>query len=182
MRPCDKDGVYLQPGTQPTQPHPTLNTDWSPFDSRAEFQLAEFVFTKAEMSAAKTDEPSDIWAVTAAKHGEDPPFANHQSLHDKVDSIYLGHVPWQSFTCSYHGELPHVANPPDWMKETYEVWFRDPRQVVHNILANTDFDGEFDYSPFQEFEDGQRQWSDFMSGNWSWDQAVSLTPLPITYV
>jgi len=127
------------------------------------------------MPAAKVDELMDIWAATVAKHHEDPPFTDHQSLYAKIDSISLGHVPWQSFTCSYQGELPQVTNPPDWMKKRYDVWFRDPQQVIHNILSNPDFDGKFDYSPFQEFQDGKRQWCDFMSGDWSWNQATSST-------
>lgn len=171
--PCDEDGIDLQPGAQPTQPHPISNNDWLPFNSRAEFQLAEFLFTKSEMSAGKVDELMDIWAATVARHGEDPPFTNHRHLQAKIDSISLGHVPWQSFTCSYQGELPQITNPPDWMKKKHNVWFRDPRQVVHNILSNPDFNGQIDYIPFQEFGDGKRQWSDFMSGDWPWKQAVS---------
>jgi hypothetical protein len=62
------------------------------------------------------------------------------------------------------------------MKE-YEVWFRDPRTVVHNMLANPDFNDEFDYAPFRQFdEDGRREFKDYMSAGHSWKLAVSFTP------
>jgi hypothetical protein len=40
-------------------------------------------------------------------------------------------------------------------------------------LGNRDFKTELDYSPKQVFgKNGKWQYSDFMSGNWVWDQAV----------
>ena len=38
------------------------------------------------------------------------------------------------------------------MEAEHEVWFRDPRLLVHNILANAEFNGEIDISPFQEYD------------------------------
>jgi hypothetical protein len=59
--------------------------------------------------------------------------------------------------------------------------------VVHEMLSNPDFKKEFDYAPYREYRGGKQRWSDFMSGNWSWRQAVSclhlirksLTHLPL---
>jgi hypothetical protein len=57
---------------------------------------------------------------------------------------------------------------------TDEVWFRDPRSLVRNLLSNPGFDKEFDYAPFQEYDHkGNHQFQDFMSGDWAWKQAVS---------
>jgi len=48
------------------------------------------------------------------------------------------------------------------------------KKTGRNQLANPDFDGEIDLVPKQEFGvDGERKYQDFMSGNWSWRQAVS---------
>lgn len=60
------------------------------------------------------------------------------------------------------------------MSDKQEVWFRDPREVVRNMLANPNFNGEFDYSPVREYDaKGNRVLKNFMSGNWVWKQAVS---------
>lgn len=59
------------------------------------------------------------------------------------------------------------------MLQEYEVWYRDPRMVIRNQLANPDFKDEIDYAPVQEFGiDGERRWKNFMSGNWAWSNAV----------
>ena len=58
----------------------------------------------------------------------------------------------------------------------HEVWFRNPRQVIKNILATTDFDGHIDYAAYREFSDNKRQYCNLMSGNWSWRQSVRAHP------
>ena len=60
------------------------------------------------------------------------------------------------------------------MKAEYDVWFQNPRVLVHNILSNPDFESGFDYAPFQERTvNGVHRFCDFMSANWPWNQAVS---------
>jgi hypothetical protein len=47
-----------------------------------------------------------------------------------------------------------------------DIWFRDPLTLVQNVLSNPNFKDEFDYAPFQEYdEDGNHWFQDFMSGN-----------------
>jgi hypothetical protein len=59
------------------------------------------------------------------------------------------------------------------MLAKYDVWFRDPKVVLQNQLQNSDFKDAFDYAPFQKFGDnGDREWKDFMSTNWGYQQAV----------
>jgi len=61
-----------------------------------------------------------------------------------------------------------------WMSDVYDVWYRDLRQVVHNLLGRTDIKDEMDFVPYREFDatNDQRHWEDFMSGDWAWDEAV----------
>jgi hypothetical protein len=55
---------------------------------------------------------------------------------------------------------------------SHNIWFRDPLQLVHNLLTNRDFENEFDYMLFQEFNAKKKQcWRDFMSGDWAWKEA-----------
>jgi len=123
------------------------------------------------MSKANTNELIEIWEDFATEFGGERPFRNAEDILNTIDAIDLGHVPWETFSLEYPGELPE-SNPPTWMTKEYRVWFRDPCKIIHAILANKDFDGEINYSPHQIFIDGKRKFSNFMSGNWAWRQAV----------
>lgn len=105
-------------------------------------------------------------------NSEAPPFNNATDLHETIDATELGEVPWQAFSVSYAGELPSASPTPAWMTAKYEVWFRDPLQVCENQLSNPDFATEMDWAPKRVFKKGKREYCDFMSGNWSWEEAV----------
>jgi hypothetical protein len=177
--PCDQYGYDLLPNAPP---HPTSNPspdDWSPYGDRVEFEFAEFIYRKTQMSATNIDTLLDLWAAKVYKHGDSPPFSDHNDLYETIDASPLGDVPWQSFTVNYTGERPEGGRIPPWMETEYEVWFRDPLTVVRNLLANPDFNGQFDYTPMREFTNtasgmpsDNRRFQNFFSGNWVWTQAV----------
>ena len=61
------------------------------------------------------------------------------------------------------------------MEAKHAIWFRDPHLLIRNILANADFNGEIDISPFQEYDaNDNHRYQIFMSGNWAWKQAVRV--------
>lgn len=64
------------------------------------------------------------------------PFVDVDDMLATIDSIELGDAPWESFECT-----PDASGPdsPPWMKETYEVWFRDADRMADNMIANPDF-------------------------------------------
>lgn len=165
--------MFLPPGTPPSPPVNRSDDDWMPFCDRVEFETAEFLFKDDQMSASKIDRLLNLWAATLAKHSDRPPFADHRDLYRTIDSSSLGDVKWDGFQVQYTGEKPDV-DVPSWMSSSYDVWFRDPREVIRNMLANPMFAGEMDYCPYREFSslNDERQWKDFMSGDWAWDQAV----------
>ncbi|KAG1717759.1 hypothetical protein EDD22DRAFT_983820 [Suillus occidentalis] len=117
-------------------------------------------------------------AATLAKHHDVPPFTDHKDLHNVIDATQLGDVPWQSFSVQYTGERPEVV--PPWMDDEFEVWYRDPHAMAHNILANPTFKDEIDYTPFREYDtvEDTRCWKDFMSGDWAWQQADTISKDP----
>jgi hypothetical protein len=146
--------------------------DWSPFGSRVEFETAEFLYARNQMSAGDIDTLLELWATTLLASDRTPPFNNHRDLYSTIDSARVGDVPWKSFSVRYDGQLPE--KPPSWMVTDFEVWYRDPREVINNMLANTDFVNEMDTTPFREYNsDGRRCYHNFMSGDWAWKQAVS---------
>ena len=156
----------------PTPPY-TLkpSDDWFPFASRAHFRFAEFTYKKTKISKANTNELIKIWEDLAGQYSGECPFQNVQDILSIIDMIDLGHVPWETFSLEYPGELPDF-NPPSWMTKEYHIWFHDPHKIIHTILTNKDFDGEIDYSPHQIFIDGKQKYSNLMSGDWAWRQAV----------
>lgn len=53
-RPCDKDGNYLLPFTQPLQAaNATADNPWAPFDNRLAFDFAKFHFAELQTSKIK---------------------------------------------------------------------------------------------------------------------------------
>jgi hypothetical protein len=126
------------------------------------------------MSASQIDTLLNLWAATLIKHGDAPPFSTHRDLHNTIDATPIGDVPWQNFFMTYSGEKP-AQNVPPWMDSTYDVWFRDPRLLVHNLLSNPDFDEEIEYVPYRDYtEENKRCWKNFFSGDWVWNQAVCV--------
>ncbi|KAG2355217.1 hypothetical protein BDR07DRAFT_1453834 [Suillus spraguei] len=167
-RPCAADGTFLPHGTPPTPAPLKAPDDWSPYRNRIEFELAEFAFKKCHMSARNLDFLCDLMAATLARHHDTPPFVDHKDLHNVIDATQLG-------------ERPEVV--PPWMDDEFEVWYRDPRAMAHNILANPDYKDEIDYVPFREYDasDSTRRWKDFMSGDWAWQQADTISKDPETH-
>ncbi|GJF00303.1 hypothetical protein PsYK624_165870 [Phanerochaete sordida] len=61
------------------------------------------------------------------------------------------------------------------MTAKYEVHFRDPHEVVRQLLDNPSFASGFDPAPHRDFDEHEeRVYSDFMSANWAWRQADEL--------
>ena len=130
-----------------------------------------------QMSMAQMDVLFYLWAATLHKYNDIPPFQNHSHLLHMIDKTPLGNVKWNRFAVEYTGEVPTTPNSPVWMQQQYEVWYWDPREVVHQLLGNPEFAKELDLRPYREFllEGDMQQYGDFMSGDWAWQQAVMLT-------
>src|SRR6266446_2911309 len=141
--PCDSLGNYLPPDAIPP-PHvlPENNgvaqNDWNPFDNRAQFEIADFLYRRNQMPGTQVDVLFDLWAASG-DNGTEPPFSSHNDLYETIDSIQLGDLPWISFTVKYNGPFPAGEEAPTWMITEYEVWCRDVRLLMRGQLANPDF-------------------------------------------
>ncbi|KAG1734437.1 uncharacterized protein EDB91DRAFT_1250958 [Suillus paluster] len=143
-RPCDENDVFLPPGTPPPPPVNYPADDWTPFHDCVEFEMAELLYIDNQMSATKINRLLNLWAAMLVKHNDQPPFADHQDLYCTIDSSALGEVKWENFQVQYSGEKPDV-NILSWMNNSFDVWFRDPWEVVCNMLANPTYADEIDY-------------------------------------
>ena len=171
--PCNEEGEYLLGGDREKPPPYSVRTsdDWTPFTGPTQFKMAEFLFCKTKMSASDIDTLMGLWE---AGHGGEQLFSDHEDLYNTIDSTDLGDLPWQKSSLHYKGALPS-GEVPEWMTAQYDIFYRDPREVVKNILDNPTFDGAFDYVPYQDFDhNGDRRYENLMSGDWAFKQAVSL--------
>ena len=171
--PCDKDGNYLPEGTPPPPWDYPASDDFFPYDDRASFELADLLYRRNQMPASQINDLLQIWAATQHPD-EELPFINKQHIYDTIDATILGDVPWQSFSVEFNGdvsELDHEGAP--WKLKSYDVWFRNPRLILHNQLGNRDFAGEIDLCAKRVYDDKNKRWyQNFMSGNWPWRQSV----------
>ena len=168
------------PGEQlhPSPPIDADPTDWGVFEGKEGFRIAELVYQRAQMSQGNIDDLLEICS------GGQVPFSNHRELYAAIDSLTVGGVPWQSFSVQYngaHGDNRSDVPQPKWMSDTHEIFFHDPRLVVHEILANPELKDGMDFVPYRVFdEDGVRMYQHLMGGNWAWDQAVRF-PTSLSY-
>jgi hypothetical protein len=140
---------------------------------QVDFDLADLLYCHVQMSAADINELMQNWVSHPG--AADPPFANHRDLYGTIDATAIGHVPWESFNVSWNGTRD-PANDIPWKNQEYTVYFRDPLTVLKLQVTNPDFKFEMDFAPKQVFSGenrDSREYMDFMSGNWAWEQAVS---------
>ncbi|KAI6010048.1 hypothetical protein BKA83DRAFT_4467659 [Pisolithus microcarpus] len=171
-------GLTGQPcnANEPRQPKPL--DDWSPYNSHLEFELADFIYTHNQMSAANLNILLELWAASLVEAGASPIFSSYKEMYRTIDKTEVGDVEWQSFTVKYTGGVE--GDPMPWMHDEYDIWFRDPHKVVQNMLANPEFSKGMDYRPFREYDTkcSTQRWQNFMSGDWAWHQADIIAQDP----
>lgn len=176
--PCDEHGAPLPPNAPPPplEPLPDYG-DWWPYENRVQFEAADLLFTRDQMPAGKIDDLLNVWAASLAPHHDAPPFKDHKELYSTIDATPIpgGDANWETFNLCFRP--PDEDLPPDaanWKKTKWDVWYRDPRKLIDNMLQNPDFRNEFDYIPHQEYDlDGNHRFHNVMSGDWCWREAVS---------
>jgi hypothetical protein len=143
-----------------------------PFQGRADFEFAELVYKKMQLSAGDLDLLLKNWTANCIfQGGGSAPFQSAHHMQAVIDSIQVGDAPWEAFELRYSGALDDSS--PQWMRQSYTLYARNTRTVAHNMLSSADFRDKFDYTAFEERESsGQRTWSNFMSGTWAWRQSV----------
>jgi Plavaka transposase len=103
------------------------------------------------MPAIQIDILLKLWGATLAKYGDAAPFSNYRDLYTIMNSIPFGDTPWELFNVVYTGDKPN-RDALSWMLANYDVWFRSPHTLLHNLISNPDFDKDSDYVPFHEYD------------------------------
>jgi len=137
-----------------------------------EFDFSYYHFVEAQTSVAGINKALDIWAATVMEFGRDAPWINADQLYQTIDAIQHGDSPWKTYSIQYQGPRP-PGTPPKWMTETYSLCARDSRQVLQHQLASAQFKDKINLIPYRQFDGkNQRVWSNLMSADWAWSQAV----------
>ena len=162
-----------------TKPPPFLPIDatddnpWHPFDDRLAFDFANFQFAELQASESQINHALDLWMAANIKAGgnESVPWSSAEEMYATIDAIQEGNAPWKTIPFRYNGPLP--VNPPKWMLQTYELCTRDSRLVLHQQLATQTSEDNIDYVAYRQFKaNGDRIWSNLMSGDWAWGNSV----------
>jgi len=154
--PCNQEGVDLPPDSGPLS-HISLgqsesDSPWHPFQHRSQYQLADFLFCQNKTPQNQIDDLMDIWASMPEWNGQPPPFANHDDLLRKIDSI-TGDPIWECLSIHHTDAFVEDESIPAWKRTSYDVWFRAPEALADLQLANPQFKDHIDYSPKQVFGD-----------------------------
>ena len=173
-RPCNYNGEFLPDSALPPAWDDQDPDDFSPFQSREAYELADLLYRRNEMPEHQIDDLLQIWARTLPLEA-DTLFTSARDLYSTLDAIHLAEVRWQSFSLSYKPQDGEDISAP-WKSKEYDVWFRDPREVLKGQLSNRDFENEMDFAPKMviDREKRTRRYQDFMSGEWAWEQAVRI--------
>lgn len=172
--PCNKVGKDLPPHLPPPREHQHADgsPDWYPFNSHHDFNFAWYHFVECESSECKVNQGLNLWAASVLQFSGSPIWKSAMDLYNTIDQIQHSDAPWRTYSFHYTGQLPPL--PLQWMTRTYKLCTCDTHQVLHHQFANPDFKDKINYRPYKQFNKaGKHIWSNFMSGDLAWKQAVS---------
>lgn len=164
--------MYAEPEPW-TSPDASPENAWYPFEKQFWFEFAHHHFVRAQASEDNINVNLDLLkaAVTQSNGNLKFPWLSAKKMYETIDQIQAGPVPFRSYDFQYCGPMP--PSPPKWMTQTYELYARDPRHVLQQQLSTPEFADHFTPIPYHQFKpDGERIFSNLMSGDWAWDQAV----------
>ncbi|KAM6502974.1 hypothetical protein JOM56_002951 [Amanita muscaria] len=175
-RPCDVQGEFLPPEAPPPPWEDRSPNNYSPFNSQESFLVADLLFRRTQMSASNIDDLMQFWARSLPPDC-DPPYMNTTDLLETIDAANMGHLPWKSFSLSYQAsDDEDLSTAVPWKIKDYDVWYRDPHEVLKTQLSNRSFAHRMDFSAKKIFSSktNSRQYQDLMSGEWAWERSDNL--------
>jgi len=192
-RPCTADGSFLTQlisnATTPSEsPNTSSGNPWAHFQDRLAFDWAHYHYVCLQSSESNILEGLDLWCAMVIKHQsahepfEGIPWKNVNELYSMINSIAVGGVGWKSYKFHYTGPKP--AALPQWMEETYDLNVRDVLTILEHQISSTQFNGQFDYVPYQEYDStGNCVYSNLMSAFWENREVVCSSRIyPICYL
>ena len=158
-------------------PFESCDNLWLPFNSRLEFEWAYYHYVRLRSSAEDIQQGLDLWraAVSKSDSCDKVLWQNTKDMYDTIDSITVSGVGLTTYQLFYDGPQPSGI-VPCWMQEPSKLNVRNVLSVFEEQLASKEFNGQFKYSPYEEYDKkGARIYSNFMSGSWAFCEAVSVS-------
>jgi hypothetical protein len=162
-----------------------------PFESDAEWQLAKWLIknvghNQAEEFLKLPVVCDNCIVVSSGSNFEhlhfccskiqdrvDPSFANKDMLMDTVDELPRG-VKWVYRPINLNGDILDDNGKP--MTEHLELWYRDPVEVVRELMGNPIFKEVMRYAPERVYCDSvgaERVVNEMWTAEWWWEVQVS---------
>ena len=119
--PVDADGYELEANVHLNLPLPyDYSADYFLFESWADFEFTEWMYSKSQVSANRIDE---LLHILAKLYQDQLPHAfKHDQVYEKIDNIKPGGTPWDSFTVYYNGpEIIAVDGKPPVIILSFDV-------------------------------------------------------------
>lgn len=162
----------------PEDNNPVEEDSWHPFADRHDFDWADYHYVEVQSSEDTINRGLDLWmaeqiqVMQSTEGFTPPPWSSTKDLYKTIDAIEDGDVPFERVFFRYSGVIEE--NAPSWKTATYELCVRDVRAVVQQQMATPQFKEEFQTAPYRQYDrSGHRIYSNFMSGDWAWREAVS---------
>ncbi|TFK32680.1 hypothetical protein BDQ12DRAFT_701098 [Crucibulum laeve] len=153
---------------------------WAPFSNRLEHDWAHYHYIQLQSSVEDIAQGLDLWHAVVITHASKPdhnidvPWRTAADLYETIDAIQIGAVGWKTFKFHYSGPKP--PTPPQWMENTYKLNARDVLAVVEQQMASSEFNSQFEYTPYQEYNsNGDHIYSHLMSGYWANHEADTIS-------
>ena len=100
-------------------------------------------------------------------------FASAADMYAHIHAIPYGPGSWRAFSVRWNGPMAPDSDAP-WKHDTYTVYTRDPLYVLEHMARNPEFDGKWDYVPFEKYVGpNNREFSNLFSGRFAYQKAVS---------
>jgi len=110
--------------------------------AKSEFEVADFLYHRNQMSASDIDTLLNLWGASTGTQGGAPLFQTTETCMILLTQLHLA-TPMESFSLRLMG-IDLKAKFSSWMDTDYNFWFCNPHQLVHNIISNPDFKDGFE--------------------------------------
>ncbi|KAG8939336.1 hypothetical protein FRC03_006360 [Tulasnella sp. 419] len=140
---------------------------WFPFADRQEWELAEWLTTSG---VSQTDIDKYL-KLKITRERTIPSFKNNYALQKMMDTLPTG----PKFKCKvFHaiGDLTDEDDKP--LTEELELWYRDPLEVIREIMSNVMLADKMHYKPVKVFDasGSVRFYDEMWTAAWWWDVQV----------
>ncbi|CAK5272543.1 unnamed protein product [Mycena citricolor] len=121
---------------------------WAPFESRADWELAQWLVT----SGVSQKSLDTFLKLEKISNEGKTSYNNARTLYQKIDSLPTG-PEWICEMLEIVGDLNDVRG--ERMKESVEFWRRDPLECIRELFGNPAFEAEMHYIPQRVYQDSE---------------------------